>query len=196
MDPVGGTSAIISFIDVGIKIGKYLKDVYKAPEERRILYEEAQRLEISVQRWQKLVDEAKAHPNDPGHQFFADLVTQKGVTAVQEDDKKWQAVSKRELFFSLHKLFRSRSSEQRVIPVEISRPKSKRQNDVLWQFLVLQKQLEEKVAEKKGFQGVRDRLTWSITKVSAADLQKKLRNFREHLDELLAQGDHDLLRRV
>ena len=202
MDPIGGASAIISFLQLAAAVASWVDSAIKAPEERALLRSEVQGLKLSIDQWSKRIEEARKHPDNEWYKSISGLMTDEELAAVKSGSiedfyhEQHKAKSKKKPFLERHKIFRFKSSDSDTTLVETSTPDPQKPSEVFEQFVVLRRQLEASLTEHHGFRGALDRATWSTKKTSAADLQKNIRSFREQLNEMLAQGHFDLLLQV
>ena len=191
MDPIGGASAIIAFLQGTATVVQAVDAAIHAPEERAIFHLEAEDLEIVLNRWIKLIEEAMKKPNEERWYLPILDVVKKDKNVFMRDGKLIINCDRKEKHHWLHRS-KSSSGSVNLVGQTTTVPSKPEPDGLFTRFDSLRQDLERKTKEKPGLQGVIDRITWIRGKASAKEIQDYIRSLRQLLDELQSYIDHEL----
>ena len=202
MDAISLGASVIAFLQATQVIVQAASDFKNAPEERKLLCDEASYLGILLSIWIRRLEEAKANPDDLWYQNILRLAgsapgdfTKDGefITA-QDREREANRASRRSLSpYGIH--FRSRSSsrsrQNKDSKEQELAPKPPAQSNIFTRLASLREELKVKMDEPIGLKKYTYRVTWTVSKSGYLEMRDNMRSLKGDLDSIVLQSNFD-----
>ena len=199
MEPIGGASAIIAFLQGAQMIATVCADFKGASKDRRILYDEARDTDVLLQLWIQRLQEAKSQPSSGWYRGILaladqepDLFVKDGVIMTEQyrnvhPNETWKQSLVRYLSKSRYVDPPQEGDESDLFERLHIGPEEERMHyGPFTRLALLRLELEATVAPPKSvFKKMSYRAMWTFQKRDMQDLQNNLRSTRELLDQML-----------
>ena len=206
MEPIGGASAIIAFLQGAQTLAQICSDFKGASKDRRILYDEARDTDVLLQLWVRRLQDAKAHPNDAWYQGILalaekepDLFIIDGQVMTEQyrqshPNETWKQSLLRYLSTSRYIDPPKRGDGGNVSERLHIGPKAERvPYGPFTRFALLRLEMEEKVTPPKNvWKKMSYRAMWTFQKTDMQELQSNISSIRALLDQMLSHSIMDV----